>query len=65
MTDFFPRHHAEPVLRPCLTATMPPMNWLKLKRILGAEKERLLQEVDNAVRSPESAKLRPSWQRGL
>jgi radical SAM superfamily enzyme YgiQ (UPF0313 family) len=40
-------------------------NWLVLKGVLGAEKERLLQEVDNAMHCPESAKLRPNWQRGL
>jgi radical SAM superfamily enzyme YgiQ (UPF0313 family) len=40
-------------------------NWLVLKGILGAEKERLLREVDNAMHRPESAKLRPRWQRGL
>lgn len=40
-------------------------NWLVLKGVLGAEKERLLQEVDNARHRPESVKLRPSWQRGL
>jgi len=40
-------------------------NWLVLKGILGAEKERLLREVDNAMHRPESARLRPSWQRGL
>jgi len=40
-------------------------NWLVLKGILGMEKERLLREVDNAMRRPESAKLRPAWQRGL
>ncbi|HEX5698314.1 MAG TPA: radical SAM protein, partial [Rhodoferax sp.] len=40
-------------------------NWLVLKGILGAEKERLLREVENAMQHPETAKLRPSWQRGL
>jgi radical SAM superfamily enzyme YgiQ (UPF0313 family) len=40
-------------------------NWLVLKGVLGAEKERLLREVDNAMHHPEFAKLRPSWQRGL
>jgi len=40
-------------------------NWLVLKGILGAEKERLLREIDNALHHPESARLRPSWQRGL
>jgi radical SAM superfamily enzyme YgiQ (UPF0313 family) len=40
-------------------------NWLVLKGVLGAEKERLLAQVTQAMQSPELAKLRPSWQRGL
>ena len=40
-------------------------NWLVLKGVLGAEKERLLLQVRNAIGHPESAKLRPDWQRGL
>jgi radical SAM superfamily enzyme YgiQ (UPF0313 family) len=40
-------------------------NWLVLKGILGAEKERLLSEVRNAMSRPESARLRADWQRGL
>ena len=40
-------------------------NWLVLKGTLGAEKERLLQQVHMAIHSPESARLRPQWQRGL
>ena len=40
-------------------------NWLVLKGVLGAEKERLLQEVRNAIGRPESARLRADWQRGL
>ena len=40
-------------------------NWLVLKGVLGAEKERMLQEVRQAMHSPESAKLRPDWARGL
>lgn len=40
-------------------------NWLILKGTLGAEKERLLQEVRMAVQRPDSAKIRPAWQRGL
>ena len=40
-------------------------NWLVLKGILGAEKERLLSEVKNAMNRPESARLRADWQRGL
>ncbi len=40
-------------------------NWLVLKGVLGAEKERLLLQVRHAIGHPESAKLRPDWQRGL
>lgn len=40
-------------------------NWLVLKGVLGAEKERLLLEVKNAMNQPESAQLRAQWQRGL
>ncbi|NDP40249.1 MAG: radical SAM protein [Rhodoferax sp.] len=40
-------------------------NWLVLKGTLGADKERLLAQVTTAMQHPESAKLRPSWQRGL
>lgn len=40
-------------------------NWLVLKGVLGAEKERLLQEVRSAIGHPESSRLRPEWARGL
>jgi radical SAM superfamily enzyme YgiQ (UPF0313 family) len=40
-------------------------NWLVLKGTLGADKERLLQQLRAAIASPESAPLRPSWARGL
>ncbi len=40
-------------------------NWLVLKGFLGAEKDRLLQEVHMAIHRPDSASLRPQWQRGL
>lgn len=40
-------------------------NWLVLKGTLGADKERLMAQVTTAMQHPESAKLRPSWQRGL
>ena len=40
-------------------------NWLVLKGVLGAEKERLLQQVRPAIVQPQSARLRPEWQRGL
>lgn len=40
-------------------------NWLVLKGTLGADKERLLAQVNAAMQHPELAKLRPSWQRGL
>ncbi len=40
-------------------------NWLVLKGVLGSEKERLLQEVRNAIDRPQTSRLRPDWQRGL
>jgi len=40
-------------------------NWLILKGVLGAEKGRLLQEVQNAIDHPDSSRLRSQWQRGL
>ena len=40
-------------------------NWLVLKGVLGAEKARLMQEVERAIQQPESARLRAEWQRGL
>ncbi len=40
-------------------------NWLILKGTLGAEKERLLREVRQAIAAPEHARLRPAWARGL
>lgn len=40
-------------------------NWLVLKGVLGAEKERLLLQVRNAISQPGSARLRADWQRGL
>ena len=40
-------------------------NWLVLKGTLRAEKDRLLKEVRLAIDSPQSARLRPDWARGL
>lgn len=40
-------------------------NWLVLKGTLGADKERLLAQVRQAVIAPEAANLRPNWARGL
>ena len=40
-------------------------NWLVLKGTLGAEKARLLSEVRRAIDTPDSARLRQPWQRGL
>ena len=40
-------------------------NWLVLKGVLGAEKERLLAQINQAIDHPASARLRPEWQRGL
>ncbi|RTL26767.1 MAG: radical SAM proteinB12-binding domain-containing radical SAM protein [Rhodocyclaceae bacterium] len=40
-------------------------NWLVLKGTLGADKDRLLAEVRNAITAPAAAGLRPDWARGL
>jgi len=40
-------------------------NWLVLKGTLGADKERLLAQVREAIAAPERAPLRPAWARGL
>jgi radical SAM superfamily enzyme YgiQ (UPF0313 family) len=40
-------------------------NWLILKGTLGADKQRLLEELRAAIASPETARLRPAWARGL
>ena len=40
-------------------------NWLVLKGRLGADKQRLLDQVRAAIARPDSATLRPAWARGL
>ena len=40
-------------------------NWLVLKGTLGADKERLLQQVRQAIAQPDAAHLRPAWARAL
>lgn len=40
-------------------------NWLVLKGTLGADKERLLEQVRRAIAEPDRAPLRPAWARGL
>ena len=40
-------------------------NWLVLKGTLGADKQRLLQQVRQAIAHPEATPLRPAWARGL
>lgn len=40
-------------------------NWLVLKGTLGADKDRLLAQVRQAIATPEQAPLRPGWARGL
>jgi radical SAM superfamily enzyme YgiQ (UPF0313 family) len=40
-------------------------NWLVLKGTLGTDRERLLQQVRQAIAAPEAAHLRPAWARGL
>ncbi|HXE37639.1 MAG TPA: radical SAM protein [Azonexus sp.] len=40
-------------------------NWLVLKGTLGADKDRLLAQVRQAIATPDQAHLRPAWARGL
>lgn len=40
-------------------------NYLVLKGTLGADKERMLAQVRTAIETPERARLRPEWARGL
>ena len=40
-------------------------NWLILKGTLGADKDRLLRQVRDAIANPQTATLRPAWARGL
>lgn len=40
-------------------------NWLVLKGTLGADKARLLTQVETAIHQPDAANLRPAWARGL
>ena len=40
-------------------------NWLVLKGTLGADKDRLLAQVRQAIARPDAAGLRPVWARGL
>ena len=40
-------------------------NWLILRGTLGADKERLLAEVRQAVEAPQGVPLRPAWARGF
>lgn len=40
-------------------------NWLILKGMLGADKDRLLRQVRDAIANPQAAALRPAWARGL
>jgi radical SAM superfamily enzyme YgiQ (UPF0313 family) len=40
-------------------------NYLSLKGILSKDKERILQEIKNAIDNPQFAGLREEWQRGL
>ena len=40
-------------------------NYLVLKGTLGRDKARLLEQVRTAIHTPEQARLRPEWMRGL
>lgn len=40
-------------------------NYLVLKGVLGRDKQRLLDQLDMAIHSPDEARLRQEWQRGF
>lgn len=40
-------------------------NWLVLRGTLGADKSRMLSQLEQAIELPQSAPLRPEWARGL
>jgi radical SAM superfamily enzyme YgiQ (UPF0313 family) len=40
-------------------------NWLVLKGTLGADRQRLLEQLRTAIADPGHARLRPAWARGL
>lgn len=40
-------------------------NWLVLKGTLGADRQRLLDQLRAAIADPDHARLRPAWARGL
>ena len=40
-------------------------NWLVLRGTLGADKQRLLDQLRAAIAAPDKARLRAAWQRGL
>jgi radical SAM superfamily enzyme YgiQ (UPF0313 family) len=52
-------------LRRTVFRTDHASNWLVLKGTLGADKERLLHQLREAIAAPEAAPLRPAWARGL
>ncbi|MEY2633992.1 MAG: hypothetical protein RIR00_2646 [Pseudomonadota bacterium] len=52
-------------LRQTLFRSDHASNWLVLKGVLGADKARLLAEVEQALADPTHASLRPGWARGL
>lgn len=53
------------VLRRTVFRSDHASNWLALKGTLGADKERLLSQVRQAIAHPEHSPLRPAWARGL
>jgi len=40
-------------------------NWLVMKGTLGADKDRLVDQLRSAIADPNHARLRPAWARGL
>lgn len=53
------------VLRRTVFRSDHASNWLILKGTLGADKDRLLEQVRQAITAPGQARLRPAWARGL
>ena len=58
-------HHGIDVDMPRGTAVRSAVYGTVVKGTLGAEKARLLSEVRRAIDTPDSARLRQPWQRGL
>jgi hypothetical protein len=61
----YSRQHAENSARLAYSTQPEYLATLVVKGTLGAEKDRLLVQVRQAIATPEQAHLRPAWTRGL